>query len=124
MKYLFIIITLLSFNVDAEFDLSTAKPVQNPDIIETWSCSKEVNSMEIVIAKVFKGRRTGSIDVAGIIHQTTYRVNGFNREWYFGPVVNGVYQFTFVVRPSGMGLYYDFVDSDRTKVSFLMRCKQ
>jgi len=103
MKYCVLFIALLSFDIQAEFDLSTARPVNDPDIIELWHCSKEVNSMEIVTARVFKGRRAGSIDVAGITHQTTFRVNGFDREWYFGPIVNGVYQFTFMVKPSGHG---------------------
>ena len=42
--------------------------------VEIWECSKD--STVIVKAKVFKGKRSGSIEVSGVTHETSLKLMG------------------------------------------------
>ncbi len=81
--------------------LLLAAGIVSADIIETWSC-KGTDDV-LVVANIDKNRETGSINAAGIEHQTKFRVKGFNRRWDFDS-----YKYSFIIKPDGLGLYYDF----------------
>ena len=52
---------------------------------------------------------TGTIKVAGVTHETQYKVDGFDRRWNFGEGTGaGLWDYAFVLRPDGTAQYYDF----------------
>lgn len=85
--------------------MATAVAQEAPE--EIWQCQAslfwEQNGTILVVAIVDKGRRSGSIKVAGVTHSAIFKVEGFDRRWDFGG-----YEYAFVVEPDGTGLYYDF----------------
>lgn len=54
--------------------------------------------------------KSGTIKVAGVTYDATYRVDGFDRRWDFGPKNDGAFDYAFVMRASGNASYYDFSD--------------
>jgi hypothetical protein len=91
--------------------------------VEIWECSKD--STVIVKAKVFKGKRSGSIEVSGVTHETSFNVDGFDRTWRFGldRFLDGYYGYTFAIDPTGRGAYYEFIEST-AKSSLRLYCSQ
>jgi len=87
--------------------------------VEIWECSKD--SAVIVKAKVFKGKRSGSIEVSGVTHETSFKVQGFNRRWDFGG--DEGYGYVLLISPTGDGRYYEFIEST-AKPSLRMYCYQ
>ena len=55
---------------------------------------------------------SGTIRVAGTIHNTAYRVAGFNRRWDFGPSNDLTYDYALVIQPDGSAFYYDFSSAE------------
>jgi hypothetical protein len=77
------------------------------------------------VATIDADRTTGSIEVAGTTQATIYHVEGFNRRWDFGPKKGGGYSYSFVIKPDGTGLYYDFTQEDNAvRASMVMDCRQ
>ena len=104
------------------FALFAAAPV------ETWECRDYMESgwnNIIVVATIDEDRTTGSIEVAGTTQETIYHVEGFNRRWDFGREKGGGYSYSFLIKPDGTGLYYDFTRADTAvKASMVMECRQ
>lgn len=102
---------------------------EGPVIVESWFCSPGTyySATNVVVrAMVFDGRKFGDIDVAGGSQMAEFEIEGFNRRWNFGPVnKNGIYRYTFIVRPDGNGIYYDFksTGADASPSQFF-GCKQ
>lgn len=94
--------------------------------IEIWEC-RDVNSMTgelLVTAVVNQGRKTGSIDVAGVTHHTRFYVDGFERRWDFGLTKDGSYRYAFTIEPNGMAKYYEFQGKRTANASLWMKCSQ
>ena len=104
------------------FALFAAAPV------ETWECRDYMESgwnNIIVVATIDEDRTTGSIEVAGTTQETIYHVEGFNRRWDFGLKKDGGFSYSFLIKPDGTGLYYDFTRADTAvKASMVMECRQ
>jgi len=96
--------------------------------VETWECKDYAESgwnKIIVVATIDEDRTTGSIEVAGTAQATIYHVEGFNRRWDFGRKNGGGYSYSFLIKPDGTGLYYDFTQSDHAvRASMVMECRQ
>jgi hypothetical protein len=94
--------------------------------IEMWECQQDSFSdwrNILVVATVEEGRQKGSIEVAGISHVATFSIQGFDRRWDFGQQQrSGGY--SFVVRPDGSAMYYDFRLQGPTKPSNFMFCRK
>ena len=101
-------------------------PRANP--AEKWECkASSYNWANIIVrAVVFKGRKKGTIAVAGITHETEFLVAGFNRRWDWGPLDDSqIYPFAFIMEPTGKARYYDFsLDREATTTpSMVMDCR-
>lgn len=99
------------------------------DPVEKWIC-KSVNSYEwntIVEAEVNSGRESGSIKVAGIVHEAQFEIRGFDRRWDFALQNDGTFDYTFVLQPDGSGAYYNFSRAKPDELvnpSQALKCKQ
>ncbi len=116
MKRLFVLITFLfSLNVYAE------------KTIEVWQCQEyEYGNWSniLVNATVNEGRESGEIFVSGVIHESTFEVDGFNRRWNFVLSEEGTYDFAFIMNPNGNASYYDFSLNKSTKPSMFLYCRE
>ena len=65
-----------------------------------------IKSAVLVVAQVNEDRESGTIEVAGVTHQTEYRVIGFDRTWAWGGDGDEFPLFVFVIQPDGTGLYF------------------
>ena len=91
---------------------------------ERWSCTDFGSAEVLVVASSNDTKNLGTISVAGVKHNADYRVQGFNRRWNFGTDGDG-YPYSFVIKPDGTGLYYDFTSSDENvKASMVFKCKK
>ena len=80
-----------------------------------------------VIAEINEDGKTGEIKVAGTAHQTRYYVDGFNRRWDFGLRDDGMYQYSFILKPDGSASYVDFKGAKKDATSApsqIFACKQ
>ena len=60
----------------------------------------------------------GEVSVAGTTHLASFEIAGLNRRWDFGyNEIRDRYLYTFIVKPDGTGLYYDFSISSDGKAS-------
>jgi hypothetical protein len=94
--------------------------------VEVWECQQVSYgnwSDILVIASVEEGREIGTVEVAGVVHQAQFRINGFDRRWDFGSKEDP-YLYAFVVRPGGDAAYYDFRGEKNAKPSNFMHCRQ
>ena len=94
--------------------------------IETWTCTQGLNTDVLVVAYVNKGRETGTIKVAGVTHNASFSVQGFERRWDFGLTKDKEYTYAFLIQPNGTATYYDFSDvtkGKKTGPKILMSCK-
>lgn len=73
--------------------------------------------------------RTGTVEVAGTINPTLFRIVGLERRWDWGDDGDGGYPYAFTIETDGTAQYYDFskvmADADgvhRTKPSELFKC--
>jgi len=90
---------------------------------EVWKCNDSSRydydeDKVIVTAKVNKSLVTGEISVAGVKYTTGYGVKGFNRRWSFGDD----WGYSFILRPNGVGHYYEFIDDKVTQPSMSIKC--
>ena len=95
------------------------------EIIETWTCTEHYRSDVLAIAYVDKSRESGEIKVAGVTHKSKFSVKGFERRWDFGITNDLSYDYTFVIKPNGDALYYDFSQSkvgEVVKPTIMMKC--
>jgi len=117
MRVILLILSLVvSLNVSAD------------ETIERWKCYKDKYSSNVLVtATVKKGRTEGEIQVAGVVHEASFKVVGFNRRWNFSLDKVG-YRFAFIIKPAGDASYYDFngVDVVGTKIepSMFLHCSQ
>ena len=97
-------------------------------VIETWLCSPGTyfSATNIVVtAKVLDGRKTGVIDVAGVTHEASFQVAGFNRRWNFGGATkDGLFSYAFLIWPSGDAGYFDFTLKTQGEAQQMFFCKQ
>ena len=118
MKILSILLIFLSVSVSAAAE----------KIIEEWECIDKSdyfsqNNPILVVAKVFEGRRSGTIEVAGVTHKSRFRVAGFERRWDFG-LSGSSFTYAFIIEPNGSGQYYEFKSDATTKPRLFMKCRQ
>jgi hypothetical protein len=95
--------------------------------IESWECQEKSYgnwSKILVQATVGSDRVSGKIHVAGIIHDATFEVNGFNRRWNFDLSDDNTYDFAFIIKPNGDASYYDFSTEKQTKPSLFLYCRE
>ncbi len=115
MKHIFLIITFIfSVNVYAEKSA------------EVWQCqeSEYGNWSNILVnATVNADRSSGKIFVAGVVHESSFKVNGFNRRWNFGLDEDNTYDYAFIIEPNGAATYYDFGKKKSTKPSMVLHCR-
>ena len=83
---------------------------QEQKVVEEWRCGEFLNARSdtLIIARIFEGKATGAINVAGTTHSTDYEVEGFKRRWDWGLSEDKTYDYAFTITPEGKGLYYDF----------------
>ena len=98
----------------------------NADPIEIWECKETYGSWDkiLVRAVVEKGRKIGTVEVAGVKHNSGFAVKGFNRRWDFGLADDLTYNFAFIIQPNGDASYYDFSTESKAKPSIFMKCRQ
>jgi hypothetical protein len=89
-----------------------------------WHDAKKV----VVVATINEDGETGTIMVAGTTHNTTYKVEGFERSWRFGKAPSGgMRAYLFTLMPDGLAYYYVFTGvkaGDSVKSSQTFFCKQ
>lgn len=117
----FVLLTLLStVGVQAEDGPSATT--------EEWGCFLPRDPKKKVLVQLTAVIRSavdwgfGEVSVAGITHDTRFKVAGLNRRWDFGRDM----QYAFVIHPDGFGAYYDFStveDGARTGPSQQFRCE-
>lgn len=103
--------------------LSTSTAAQSQP--ETWRCkdgfSWDSTTEILVVATINEDRETGTIAVAGTVHDAVYVVHGFERRWGFGEKLRGdSYRFVFAISPNGAATYYDSIEGSR----MTLNCKQ
>ena len=83
------------------------------DVIEEWRCFGATDFLKegvlVTLSRVTpigQDRESGEVSVAGVTYRATFRVSGFDRRWDFGEG----FAYSFIIRPDGSGLYYDFSD--------------
>jgi hypothetical protein len=100
--------------------VAQAKPV------EIWECQESSfgnwNNI-LVVATADDGRRSGSIQVAGVTHHAQFQIEGFDRRWDFGSI-SDPFRYAFVIQPNGSALYYDFGGESKAKARNIMHCRQ
>lgn len=103
---------------------------------ETWRCFDHTDYIRSEIlnqgtAKViFTLKHQGpsvltndaSITVAGIEQPAHFRLAGIDRRWDFNPDNQGGFTHTFVIKPDGTGLSYDFSREDFAKPNGVYKC--
>ena len=106
------------------FLLSVTSAAAEDSTIETWTCTaNKLGSEVLAIAYVEKGRETGYIKVAGVIHDALFQITGFDRRWNFG-LDDDKYYYAFVIRPDGSAAYYDFTSTEsNVKPNMNMFCE-
>lgn len=95
-------------------------------IKETWQCFATADHRKTTVLFTLVRRRRGGVEtfsevsVAGVNHLANFSVSGLNRRWDFD------YNYAFIIKPDGRGLYYDFSTSDdgRAKPSDFFTCQQ
>ena len=106
-KILSILLACIGFTVGVQ--------AQDSDGIssEEWRCFDESDFLKktvlITLQRITVDGKThgiGRVSVAGITYTASFKVIGFDRRWNFGEV----YEYTFIIKPDGSGLYYDFSD--------------
>lgn len=67
------------------------------------------NYSVLIRATATPAENNGTVMVAGVIHQASYEVSGFDREWRFGSIMaDGGIPYAFIIKPDGTGYYFDF----------------
>ncbi len=111
-------LTLVAFTVLAT---SGAQAQQSRDIaIEKWRCFDIFDYSEeevlVTLSRVTgdgQDREHGEVLVAGVTYRADFRVVGLDRRWNWGEETSLFQQsfaYSFIIRPNGDGLYYDFSD--------------
>jgi len=80
-----------------------------------WRCFDRFADWPVTL--VHLSEATGEVTAAGPSHEAEFGVSGINRRWDWGwsadiGGASGGYQYAFVVKPDGTGLYYDFALDD------------
>jgi len=82
----------------------------------SWAgISLEYGDEIVVTATGDADNDSGTIEVAGTVHDAEYSVQGFNRRWDFGPLTERGApspSYAFIIEPSGEGSYVDFSFAD------------
>ena len=86
------------------------------DLERAWACYKPSGRNEVLLTLTWSDHedpalRVGRVSVAGTSHVAGFSVNGLNLRWNFGDDAEGGYDYSFIIRPDGTGLYYDFSHS-------------
>ena len=95
---------------------------------ETWRCFASTDHRKATVLFTLVRVRSGDMEifgevsVAGVSHLAGFKVSGLDRRWNFGHD----YQYAFIIKPDGTGLYYDFSTSGdgSAKPSDFFRCQQ
>jgi hypothetical protein len=116
MKAIAFLTMLIAFNVQAQ-------------VTERWICKDAYTSAwtTIVTAEVLESKFSGLVMVAGTEHEARYQVKGFNRRWDFGLTDDDTYDYAFILKPNGDGIYYDFSSAAAGEVvqpSQFLTCQQ
>ena len=106
MNKLLILTTALALQSCANY----MPPLDDTDSEQVFNCREKYsdNYSVLVRATAIPAEGIGTIEVAGVKHPATYKVSGFDRDWRFGPMVDGGHIFAFIIKPDGMGYYFDF----------------
>jgi hypothetical protein len=98
------------------------------EVTEVWECKDRydtsedffgISISEVLITAKITSSDSGEIDVAGITHKTLYGVQGFDRRWDFGDESS---RYGFIIRPNGLGAYYEYTDDKLTEASLVVKC--
>ena len=103
------------------------------EALETWRCfdSYEFNFYEekTVLFTLYRLKEDegGLVSVAGVIQKARFYIAGLDRRWDFpsdASLADGSYLYSFIIKPDGTGLYYDFSTSilGRTTASESYTC--
>jgi hypothetical protein len=93
--------------------------------VETWECRDMFgNGPVLATATVESGRAKGKIAVAGVTQTSAFHVDGFDRRWDFGPLPDGAFKYSFIIKPNGDAMYFDFGMGKTAKPSNFMKCSQ
>ena len=90
------------------FSIFTFVAYANAEVVEAWICQESsYGSWKNILVKasVNKGRERGTIEVAGVKHQTKFAVKGFERRWDFGLAKDYTYDYSFIIKPNGRATY-------------------
>lgn len=89
------------------------------DGIEKWGCG---NNNTITLTADFD-TGTGTVKVGNTKPESaTTNIEGLNRRWNWASGISG--SFALVIRPNGIGLYYDFSEKEETTPSDRFLCSQ
>lgn len=99
---------------------------------ETWWCTDYFQKDKYVLtAVVYKGlssaQQKGKVWISDVDvdpdFEMIYELDGINRRWNWGLSGNGVYDYSFIIKPDGTGLYYNFRHKDtNVEASEVFRC--
>ncbi|MDX2479326.1 MAG: hypothetical protein QNK24_03195 [Desulfuromusa sp.] len=95
----------------------------NAEIVESWICQENSNgdwSKIIVAAKVNNGREDGVVEMSGVKNISNFDMKSINRRWKFG----ASYEYSFVIKPDGEAMYYDYSKVSKVKPQISLFCKQ
>ena len=77
-----------------------------------WRCSGRKDTVQLTAQLVSDNQGVGQVSVGGLTHEAEFRIAGFDRRWDFGGDVGKLWgaqhNYAFVIRPDGVGGYYDF----------------
>ena len=88
------------------------------DVFERWRCfdpyDYDWNTVLVELTQLTAVGETqgiGQISVAGVTYRAHFQIEGLNKRWNFGEVreVGKGWPYAFVIRPDGLGGYYDFL---------------
>ena len=72
-----------------------------------------ISGYKIVLrATINDDKETGTIQVSGVLYQTTYSVEGINRRWDWDMQEDSSYDYAFVLKPGGTGFFFDFSSAE------------
>ena len=95
-------------------------------IHELWSCRAVSGGPIVLSASVSKEDDVtmALVVAAGDIKEAIYYVEGINRRWDYGPLLDKkLPRFSFVIEPDGTGLYVDFINGYPAKSSQQFQCE-
>ncbi len=119
-----IIMMIIALGLVASCTTDSTRVSENLEgVAENWLCTKTYGPNVLVKAQVMEDRISGRIYVSGVVHDTVFFVDGFDRRWSWDLGPDGGYRFSFIIEPDGSGIYLDFGDKSEAKPSMVFSCR-